>query len=192
MTIHEKPQPRYEHKYLINPLQHQLIRRNLSRVLKPDPHAGADGKYTVRNLYFDDFKDSAFEEKNAGVLSRKKYRIRIYNHSDAVIKFECKTRLGGFIMKESVRLTREEAEGIIAGEIGFLAGSENPLLREFYLQARCRLMHPSIILEYEREAYLHPIGNLRVTFDTGLRACLDAHPSSMRLSSPQQFWILPR
>ncbi|MEM0313146.1 MAG: polyphosphate polymerase domain-containing protein [Candidatus Bathyarchaeia archaeon] len=168
----EKPQLRCELKYLIDPLQHQLIRKNLCKMLKPDPHAGADGKYTVRNLYFDDFMDSAFAEKNAGLPKRKKYRIRIYNHSDAVIKFECKTKVNYFIMKESVRLTRKEAESIIFGEIDFLADVENPLLREFYVQTRCRLLRPSIILEYEREAYQHPIGNLRITFDTGLRACI--------------------
>jgi hypothetical protein len=165
---------RHELKYRIDPLQHQVLQKKLACVLKRDPHMEKNSKYTVRNLYFDDFRNTALTEKEAGVRNRKKYRIRTYNHSDAVIKFERKTKINQYILKESTRITRAEAERIIAGECSFLAAAQNPLLRDFYREGRCKLMRPVVIVEYEREAYVHSAGNVRITFDTGLRTGLGA------------------
>ena len=160
---------RHELKYKIDRLQFDVLRKNLAAVLKPDPHMGTAGRYHVRSLYFDDFRNSAFWDKQAGTYSREKYRIRIYNRSDAVIKFERKTKIQRFIFKETVRLTRDEADRIIAGDIGFLADSKHKLLRDFYRKSRCNIMRPAAVVEYDRAAYVHPVGNVRITFDTGLR-----------------------
>lgn len=160
---------RHELKYKIDRLQLDVLRKNVAAVLKPDPHMGTAGRYHVRSLYFDDFRNSAFWDKQAGIYSRQKYRIRIYNRSDAVIKFERKTKIQRFIFKENVRLTRDEADRIIAGDIGFLADSKHKLLRDFYRKSRCNIMRPSAVVEYDRAAYVHPVGNVRITFDTGLR-----------------------
>lgn len=160
---------RHELKYKIDRLQFDVLLKNLATVLKPDPHMGTAGRYHVRSLYFDDFRNSAFWDKQAGIYSREKYRIRIYNRSDAVIKFELKTKIQRFIFKENVRLTRDEADRIIAGDIGFLADSKHKLLRDFYRKSRCNIMRPAAVVEYDRAAYFHPVGNVRITFDTGLR-----------------------
>jgi hypothetical protein len=160
---------RHELKYKIDRLQFDVLRKNLATVLKPDPHMGTAGRYHVRSLYFDDFRNSAFWDKQAGIYSREKYRIRIYSRSDAVIKFERKTKIQRFIFKETVRLTRDEADRIIAGDIGFLADSKHKLLRDFYRKSRCNIMRPTAVVEYDRAAYFHPVGNVRITFDTGLR-----------------------
>jgi VTC domain len=160
---------RHELKYQINALQYQVLQKKLIMVLKPDPNMGPNNRYNIRNLYFDDFRDTALYEKQAGVADRKKYRVRIYNYSDAVIKFERKTKINQYSLKESTRITRGEADKIIAGDFNFLAKSEDRLLRDFYLETRCNLMRPVVIVEYDREAYIHPIGNVRITFDTGLR-----------------------
>ena len=41
---------------------------------------------------FDDYWDSAYTEKLMGVADRKKWRVRIYNYSDAGIRLERKKR----------------------------------------------------------------------------------------------------
>lgn len=138
----------------------------------PDQNAGSDGSYHIRNLYFDDFKNTALNEKQDGVLSRKKYRLRIYNCNDKVIKFEKKAKFNQFILKETVKLTREEADKLIAGETGFLSTSENSLLKEFYFECRTKLYRPVVIVDYHRTAFVNPIGNTRITFDIGLRTGL--------------------
>ena len=160
---------RHELKYQIDIVQYQVLQKKLHAVLEPDPNMKSNNRYNIRNLYFDDFRDTALYEKQAGVPHRKKHRIRIYNHSDAVIKFERKSKIGQYTFKESTKITRCEADRMIARDYDFLSKSEDRLLKDFYLETRCKLMRPVVIVEYEREAYIHPIGNVRITFDTGLR-----------------------
>jgi len=187
MPSQSKPCLRHELKYKIDRLQFDVLQKNLARLLKPDPHMGPDGLYHIRSLYFDDFRNSAFWDKQAGVYKRKKYRIRIYDRSDAVIKFERKSKVQSFVLKESLRLTRAEADRIIAGDVDFLVDSEHGLLRDFYRDYRCNLMRPVAIVEYDRVAYFHPLGNVRITFDTGLRMALgpisffDCHACTMSI-----------
>jgi hypothetical protein len=128
--------------------------------------------YNVRSLYFDDINNSSLGDKESGIYKRKKYRIRIYNRSDDFIKFERKTKIGAYMLKESTRITREQADRLIDRDFDFLANNENHLLRDFYLETRCNLMHPVVIVEYNREAYIHQVGKVRVTFDTQLRTSL--------------------
>ena len=173
MTVEKQTQLRHEFKYEIDKLEYHVLQRKLSVILKPDPNMQLHGHYNVRSLYFDDCQNSALHQKEAGIFRRKKYRLRIYNHSDAYIKFERKTKIGQYMLKENIRITRSEADRLIAKEYDFLAETENKLLRDFYAETRCNLMRPVSVVEYEREAYIHPIGKVRVTFDTGLRTTLD-------------------
>jgi hypothetical protein len=163
---------RHELKYRIDPLQYHLIRKKLSLILKPDQHAGPDGSYHVRNLYFDDVHNSALSEKIDGVAYRKKYRLRVYNGDASVIKFERKNKLKQFILKESAYINRSDAERLMRGDVGCFMNSENRLLREYAIACRCSLMHPVVIVDYRREAYVHPVGNVRITFDIDLRTGL--------------------
>lgn len=78
---------RNEWKYLISTSEKELLELRMKHLLKKDPHA-SDGGYMIRSLYFDDYWNSAYEEKESGVLMRKKYRIRIYDYSDRSIKLE--------------------------------------------------------------------------------------------------------
>jgi len=189
MTIHhEGRQLRHEMKYSINPFQYNSLRHKLAKVLKADPHSGPNGFYHVRSLYFDDLRNTALFEKLAGVPRRKKYRIRVYNHSDKFIKLERKAKYDQYVSKDSVELSRDEADRMISGDIGFLSDTDNALLRDFYLQCRRNLLRPNVIVDYEREAYVHPVGNVRITFDKNLHTGLgsvslfDANAFSMGIT----------
>lgn len=83
---------RNEWKYLISTSEKELLELRMKHLLKKDPHA-SDGGYMIRSLYFDDYWNSAYEEKESGVLMRKKYRIRIYDYSDRSIKLERKKEI---------------------------------------------------------------------------------------------------
>ncbi len=106
---------RYVLIYLISYGYKAALETRMRRVLQVAPHAGSGG-YFMRSLYFDDYWHSAYEEKEAGVLLRKKYRIRIYDNSDRIIKLERKKKFGSWIYKEDAALTRAEFEKILAGE----------------------------------------------------------------------------
>lgn len=174
MIEQNKLRLRHELKYHLDFMQYQSLRKKLGLVLQLDHHAGPDGRYHIRSLYFDDFRNSALFEKQAGVARRKKYRMRIYNYSDEFIKFERKTKLDHYVMKDWTRLTREEADKMIAGDVEFLADSEDRLLKAFYLECRRNLLRPVVLVDYHREAYVHPVGNVRITFDMGLHTSLGA------------------
>ena len=77
---------RNEWKYLIDTAQKELICQRLSPFLQLDKHA-KNGGYMIRSLYFDDMYKSAYEEKDAGVLKRKKYPL---GHTNRQV--DCGTR----------------------------------------------------------------------------------------------------
>jgi hypothetical protein len=169
LYVDATPQLRHELKYEINPFEYQVLQKKLTKILQPDPHMQNATHYNVRSLYFDDIKDSSLCDKEAGVFKRKKYRMRMYNKNDAFIKFERKTKIGAYMLKESTLITRKEADQLIGGDFAFLANAEKQLLRDFYIETRCNRMHPVVIVEYDREAYIHPVGTVRITFDSQLR-----------------------
>ena len=70
---------RHEHKYLISTQSAVLLKHRLRGVMDRDPYAGPTGQYTIRSLYFDDEKFTAYDEKLDGLRDRVKYRIRFYN-----------------------------------------------------------------------------------------------------------------
>jgi hypothetical protein len=168
----ERRRLRHELKYHLTFMQYRILRRKLGAVLKLDSHAGPDGRYHIRSLYFDDFRNTAFFDKMAGVPTRKKYRMRIYNCCDDFIKFERKNKFDEYVFKETAVLSREEADRIISGDVSFLADSDSQLLRCFYLECRRNLLRPVVLVDYLREAYVHPVGNVRITFDIGVRTAL--------------------
>ena len=165
---------RHEWKYLIDTAQKELICQRLSHFLKLDKHA-ADGGYMIRSLYFDDYFNTAYAEKDAGVLERKKYRIRIYNCSDNSIKLERKKKLGSYIYKEAAPLTRDEVYKILDGDYDFLLQSQYSLCREFYFECISNVMRPRTVVDYEREPWILDEGTVRVTFDMDVRAAVGSY-----------------
>ncbi len=167
-------QERYRHelKYLINYGEKAALTCRMEPVFKLDPHA-SNGGYCIRSLYFDDYWNSSYEEKDAGILLRKKYRIRIYDYSDRVIKLERKKKFGQWIHKEDASLTREQFFSILDGDYAFLLASDQPLCREFYAECISNVMRPRVIVDYEREPWIMDAGTVRVTFDMAMRAAID-------------------
>ena len=163
---------RHELKYFIHPAEVEDLRIKLRRGLKMDSHCIGGRPYAIRSLYFDDIADSAFFDKIDGVQDRDKYRIRIYRHSDAEIFLERKRKLGDLIQKSSVQITRRLCEQIMDGNPAGLQKAKDPLLQDMFVQMRTRVLRPRVIVDYAREAYLHPAEDVRITFDLRLRSGL--------------------
>lgn len=70
---------RHELKYRIGYPQYLELRRRLRTVMSADSHTGDDGRYLIRSIYFDNYRDKALREKIDGVSRREKFRIRYYN-----------------------------------------------------------------------------------------------------------------
>ena len=166
---------RHEYKYFITPAELTALRGLLRPVLQGDPNGNEHNEYHIRSLYFDTINDDALEEKIAGVGQRKKYRIRIYNFSSRVIKLECKSKYGDLISKQSVSIPRDLAEQLIAGDPEGLQRMRHPLFHDVFREMRTRLLRPAVIVDYVREAYIHPAQEVRITFDKQLRTGLFSH-----------------
>lgn len=162
---------RHELKYLISYGEKAALETRMRPVLRPDPHA-QNGGYFIRSLYFDDYWHSAYEEKDAGVLLRKKYRIRIYDCSDRIIKLERKEKFDSYIYKEDATLTRAELDNILAGTYDFLLHSSQSLCREFYHECVSNMLRPRVIVDYDREPWIMDAGTVRITFDKDVRAAV--------------------
>lgn len=169
-----KDKYRHEYKYLIDTAQKELISRRLQHFMKLDPNADK-GTYIIRSLYFEDYYNSAYEDKVSGVLNRKKYRIRIYNYKDDNIKLERKRKYDSYIYKESVKLTKDEFYKILNGDYTFLLKSDKQLLREFYIECISNVMRPRTIVDYEREPWILDEGTVRITFDMDVRSAVGSY-----------------
>lgn len=161
---------RHELKFLVTDAQLSLIEFGLKPLMKQDVHQ--DGKaYTIRSLYFDDFHDSCMRENEDGIDNRKKYRIRIYNGESSVIKLEKKMKYRGMTKKVGAVLSIEECRTYMVGQTPALTAADADLKKELYAQIKGNGMHPVCIVEYERCAFVEPVGNVRVTFDRNISGC---------------------
>ena len=161
---------RHELKFYINEMQYYLLSRALDRVLDRDPNGDENNEYHIRSLYFDTVFNDALYDKLDGVQNRDKYRIRIYNLSDRVIKMECKTKVGSLISKRSLTIPRDLCEQLMAGDPTGLETTRSGLLNDIYREMTVNLLRPVVIVDYVREAYLHPAEEVRITFDKQLRS----------------------
>ena len=162
---------RHEWKHEINLSDMITIRQRLQTVAQADPHA-VNGAYEIRSLYFDNLLDKALREKLDGVSRREKFRIRYYNGDTALIHLEKKSKFGGLGTKESAVLTKEAAQAIIDGDYTWMTHTSEPLIKELYYKMTTQQLRPKTIVDYTREPYIFPAGNVRITLDYNIRTGL--------------------
>ena len=165
---------RHEYKYHINQGEMQYLRGVIGALLTPDPNGDEYNEYHIRSLYFDNIHNDALNEKIAGYDRRAKYRIRIYKLSDSNIRLECKSKYNDLISKQSIKIPRDLAEQLIAGDPSGLQFMRHPMLHDMYREMRLNLLRPVVIVDYVREAYVHEAEDVRITFDKQLRTGLDS------------------
>jgi hypothetical protein len=165
---------RHEYKHYINTVDYLIIKSRLSCLLKQDKHAGRNGQYKIRSLYFDNLYDKALLEKINGLNRREKFRIRFYNDDPSFIRLEKKSKTNGLCSKEKERISKDDCELLLKGNIDFLKESNKSLFHELYVKMKGQLLCPKTIVDYIREAYIYPVGNVRITFDKSIKTGLNA------------------
>ena len=161
---------RHEGKHAINASDAAAIRRRMRSVAQPDPHAGPDGSYRVRSIYFDNADNKALREKLDGLDDREKFRIRLYDGDPSFISLEKKKKLQGLCFKQTVRLTEKQCRALLAGNTAWMEG--HPLLEELRVKMTTQQLRPRTLVDYRREAFVYPAGNVRITLDSDLRTGL--------------------
>lgn len=161
---------RHELKHYLNAADCAQLRARLRAIAKPDENAGEDGGYRIHSLYFDNYTDKAVMEKLSGLSRREKFRLRYYNEDTSFMRLEKKSKANRMCYKESAPITALQCEKLLAGHYDFLKDPAIPLFMELYSKLRYQNLRPRNVVSYHREAYRYPAGNVRITFDSHIKA----------------------
>jgi len=166
---------RHEFKYLCRENDLMALKQRLLCVMSPDKHAGQDGSYLIRSIYFDTHDDRFLEESRGGADLRQKWRIRTYNLSQNRITLECKSKECNMTRKTAVSLSRDEFDKIMSGKSFPPQRDYSPVLNQFLLTRSEELLKPKTIVQYQRYPFVCNLGNTRVTFDYSIASsvCFD-------------------
>lgn len=161
---------RKEIKYVVPLGKAFAIREQLDRLLQRDEHC-LDGSYLVRSLYFDSVNQIDFSEKLAGVLDRKKVRLRIYDGDSSLCKLEIKQKTDDRQQKLSLIVSPSDAAELSHGNIKVLKNyfDTSKISLKAYgimLQGQYR---PVVQIAYDRFAYKYPMYDTRITLDMNIR-----------------------
>lgn len=163
---------RHEIKIYLSYAEYLILRPRLTAAMTADCHMTDPGGYQISSLYFDDMYDTAYYEKLDGVSRRSKYRIRIYKQSLNKIHLEKKEKINNRILKTSIAIDLECYNRLKMGDCSLLLNRTEELAQEVAAKIQSQLLRPVIIVDYLREAYTHPLSNVRITFDKEVSAGL--------------------
>lgn len=175
---------RHELKHNITKAECYILRNQLHAVMQIDPHAGKDS-YLVRSVYFDNIENKAFNQKLFGIDNREKFRVRMYNTNLDSLHLEKKSKKGNLCFKEACPISVDEYERIQSGDISFLKEDTRKLMRELFLQMRLYQLRPNNIVQYQREPFIYPHGNVRITLDSHLQTSI----SNSNIQNPDTIMV---
>ncbi|MCX0356138.1 polyphosphate polymerase domain-containing protein [Clostridium perfringens] len=160
---------RKEIKFLVSSTDRVYLLNSLSKVLVPDQYGDYNG-YKTRSVYFDSIDNEDYTEKLIKTEKRKRVRLRIYNETDKVAKFEIKRKYLERELKESITISKEDAIKLINREYDILLKyKNNPLYEYAFNLMKTKSYRPVSMVEYDRRAFTHEFFNTRVTLDNNLR-----------------------
>ena len=96
--------------------------------------------------------------------------MRYYNGDTSFIRLEKKSKANRLSYKEGVTVTVDQCAALLAGNYDSIKMPDSPLLMEFYSKIHYQNLRPRNIIDYHREAYIYRAGNVRITFDSHIRA----------------------
>ena len=74
--------------------------------------------------------------------------------------------------KKSLLITRQQCDAILAGEYGFLLHRQEDFAAELYAALRTEGWRPKVLVDYDREPFVFPLEDVRVTIDRNIRTGL--------------------
>lgn len=160
---------RVERKFVLTRAVAENLYAKLRKILPGDDFSGYQ-PYMVRSLYFDSYGNDDYADKMAGILERKKIRIRVYSPEDKKAKLELKQKSGDNQRKQSLTISREQAQDMIAGNYVFLLEMEGDLAKSIYYIMSKEVYRPKCIVSYTRRAFAVPTNNIRITFDSDIES----------------------
>ncbi|WP_077210680.1 polyphosphate polymerase domain-containing protein [Bacillus dakarensis] len=162
-------QGRHELKHEMTKMDCYLLRNRLKYYMEVDPHANKDGKYLIRSVYFDNFDNKVLTQKKEGFYERDKFRVRLYDYNPGLLNLEKKSKRNNLTYKQKCRITAQEYDQIMLGDISWMQDDSRPLMRDLYFEMNMFQLRPVTVVDYEREVFIYRYGNVRVTFDSNIK-----------------------
>lgn len=178
---------RHELKFLLSQMEYENLKYLLRATMCLDEYVEPEGDYYIRSLYFDTMDDADYADKMIGISERRKIRLRIYDMESDQVKLEIKNKYSDYSIKETVAISREDARELTKCNYQALLRYEDSISGKAYHNLMLRGYRPRVIVDYDREAYMLPVENVRITFDKRVRA---ASASDLFDSNLPMFYIL--
>lgn len=159
---------RTELKYLVGLKGRLHLLDAFNSLLRPDAYGDYSG-YSVRTVYFDGKDNQDYINKLNKTSFQKRIRLRVYNPTDTTAKFEIKKKWRHSQIKDSIVVTRADAQAILDGNFEVLKNYEGETARLGYELCKTSGYRPVSLVEYKRRAFTHPQFNTRLTLDNELR-----------------------
>jgi len=144
---------RFEFKYLVSTEQKEEIIKQIQPFMYLDPFVTLGSSYLITSLYLDSPSLIFYRQNEAGLPDRKKIRFRHYNNNQKILFKEIKRKHQDIVYKDRV-ISNGPADSPVETEIRQLT----------------KLLHlrPTLWIKYNRQPWIDPKNNLRVTFDSDI------------------------
>ncbi len=167
---YEEIPKRHEIKVLLSYHQYIELRARVAGIMTPDPHMPGPEGYRIQSVYLDDIHETAYHEKDSGVWHRNKFRIRSYNGDSSYLVLENKEKINDYIAKSSAVISEDTYRNILCGDFSGLTDYSHPLCKKVLALHDTKGLRPVVMIDYMREAFVHPLSMVRVTFDREISA----------------------
>lgn len=179
---------RHELKFLLSQIEYENLKYLLAATMNRDENMQSGEDYYIRSLYFDTMNDADYANKIIGISERRKIRLRIYDTETDQVKLEIKNKQSDYSIKETAAISRADARELAMHNYQVLLNYDDSVSRKAYHNLMMHGYLPKVIVDYDREAYLFPIENVRITFDKKVRA---AKESDLFCPDLPMFCVLP-
>lgn len=179
---------RNEFKYLVPNDQLNSLRNAILGFVAEDPNSPGDTlhhEYIVRSIYFDNTKFDYYLEKQNGIKTRKKIRVRSYNNLEdypdrnPLVFLEVKRKEIDFIAKNRSTVRWNDLVPLLqSGDIDkYVVDSHKSKIHDeacrFFYHFKRKNLRPVVSVVYEREAYFSKFDpQFRLSIDKNIRSLL--------------------
>ena len=157
---------RCEKKYLLTHAQYQAMRLGMAPYMEPDAYP----RYSISNIYYDTEHYDLIRASLEKPVYKEKLRLRGYGVPGELDPafVEIKKKYDGVVYKRRITMQMRDAEPYLGGA---RIGDGSQISREIDYFLHLYRPEPKVFIAYDREAYrASDGGELRITFDTHLRA----------------------
>lgn len=166
MSVIQSCFKRYEKKYLLTEAQYEAMRLGMAEYMIPDEHPS----YSISNIYYDTERYDLIRASLEKPVYKEKLRMRSYGvpGSRDTVFVELKKKFDGVVYKRRITMEMQDAALYLYGAH---KGDGSQISREIDYFLRLYRPERKVFIAYDREAYAAADGGeLRITFDTALRA----------------------